>query len=153
MDFPLSQDEPLSFGGATDEPPEMSLAPFIDIVLQIICFYIFVAGSMQHYSDPDVLPPKMVAAKSLEQQPAEVVVNIKADGSMLLNERRVTLAELGPLLLERRQRLDPVDADRLRVTVRADRRQRYGPLEDVLQVCRKIGLPRILLRTVEADPQ
>lgn len=152
MSFPLSsQHETLSFDAGGDDPPALNLAAFVDIILQLICFYVLVSGSIQRYSDPDVRLPQMKTTAAVEKQPAELVVNVKADGSVMLNDRSVSLPELGPLLAERRRRPGIDDGQTVRVTIRIDRRQRYGSLEDVLEACRAAGVPRIALRTVEAD--
>lgn len=152
MSFPLGLTDRLTFSpGSEDAQPSINLAPFVDIVMQLICFYVFVSGSMQSYADPDVELPHIGYEQSVEKQPAEAVVNIKSDGSLVLNDTPVKLDQLGPRLTAFQSHLGPLELSAFRVTIRVDRRQRYGALEDVLQACREVGLQRILLRTTDED--
>jgi biopolymer transport protein ExbD len=80
-------------------------------------------------------------------RPAEFVINLRRDGTVTLEGR---LASLPALRGRLRARLDRAAAknERLRVIVRADRRGRFGQLDEVLGLCRRAGVEQIIMRTV-----
>ena len=149
MDWPRMQTNRLQF----ERPAEaaavgVSFAPIVDIILQLICFYLFVAGSIQRYDDPAVQVPFMASPAAVEEQPAELVLNIRADGTLTVNDRPAEWDSLRGLLAAGLTGLRPVS-----VSVRVDRRQSFARLSQTLDVCRELGLERVAIRTTrEGEP-
>lgn len=138
------------------EPPTpgarsgIGVAPLVDIVFLLICFYLFVTQSIQAHEDPSIELPVMTNQALAAEVPAELVVNVAADGSIKLNSLPVGLDDLRAILGEQ-QRLATQRDQTLSVVVRIDRRQPYRRLDQVLEACRRVGMKTPLVRTTEGE--
>ena len=128
----------------------LQMAPLIDIVFLRICFYLFVAQLISGQKDRSVELPVMVSPAARAELPAELVVNVREDGVVTVGGRVVALGHLAAILtgesVPGRQRGPAV-----RVVVRADRRQPFGNLDDVLAVCRECGVTQVVFRTRQGE--
>jgi len=131
--------------GADAEPVEaqVQMAPLIDIVFLLICFYLLVAQLISTQSDPQVQLPTMNTPLAAQQQPAELVINLRQDGGLIVNNESLTGESLREVLADSLARA----AEPLRVVIRADRRQEYRRLHEVLEICRDVNVPTVILRT------
>lgn len=139
-------DVALDFGGA--EPPRsagIQIAPLIDIVFLLIGFFMLATQLIQTQADPAVQLPEMTRSKAGPDVPAEITVNVRTDGSLLVNGRTLAARDLAALLSLERGRKPSTDAP-LRVVIRADKRQHFDKLDKVLEACRNAGISSIILR-------
>ena len=146
--------EPLSFNHAPadESAPHLGMAPLVDIVLLLICFYLLVMQSMQARTDDRIELPRMANNMTTEMTPSELVVNITAEGMLSLNGQPVEPGDLRELLqLERRRAAEAGEA--LNVVVRADGRQRYAMLQSTLVACRDAGMGVVTVRAAEGRPR
>ena len=130
----------------------IGFAPLVDIVLLLICFYLFVTKSIQEHDDPSVQLPTMTSQVAEQPMPAEIVINLRADDKLVINNATVETSQLPGLLATERERAMALGKP-VNIVVRADRRQRYGRLDDVLDACRRAGFARLILRATETDSQ
>jgi biopolymer transport protein ExbD len=128
--------------------PHIGMAPLVDIVLLLICFYLLVMQSMQNRTDDRIELPQMVNNQTTDMAPAELVVNITATGDISLNGEAVDIADLKKRLETERGRAEAIRQG-LSVVVRADGRQRYGLLDAALSACRDAGLGVVTIRATE----
>lgn len=133
----------LQFGGtAARAEASVQMAPLIDIVFLLICFYLLVAQLITTQSDPAVQLPTMTSPLAATEQPAEVVVNLREDGTVLVNNQPLSLDALRAMLSA-----SLADSDQpLRVVIRPDRRQRYQRLGEILAICRELNVAQVILR-------
>ena len=131
--------------------PQIGMAPLVDIVLLLICFYLLVMQSMQSRTDDQIDLPQMANNETSEVVPAELVVNIDETGKINLNGVPVELASLSDTLIAERSRATASGA-RLNVVIRADGRQSFGLLDAALAACRDAGLPGATIRATEGRP-
>jgi len=142
-----------------DRPAGLQMAPLIDIVFLLICFYMLVAQLITNQKDASVLLPAMANPVSQSERPAEIVINLRADDRITVDGRVMSLARLEAVLADqlaraRRRSARPAGdqggqgdtSSLLRVVVRADRRQRFGRMDQVLAACRKAGITQVVLR-------
>jgi biopolymer transport protein ExbD len=143
MDFSGTRHSRRRFGRAADQAsPILGFAPVVDIILQLICFYLFVAGSIQRYDDPAVRVPFLASPAAADEQPSELVINIRTDGSLTVNDRPMAWEALAAVVRAAQDQRHVVQ-----VTVRVDRRQSFAALQRALDLCREARLPRIAIRT------
>jgi biopolymer transport protein ExbD len=88
----------------------------------------------------------MASPAVTREAPAEVTVNLRADGALTVDGRPVAMEDLSGVLGVR-VAARPSTAAPPRVVLRADRRQRFGDLDKVLEACCKAGLAAVVLRT------
>lgn len=142
----------MRFERESDERPiTINFIPLIDIVLQIICFYLFVIAGMQAYQSAAVELPKMNARPLSAEQPAEVTVNLTADGAIDVAGQAVPSGGLAGYLKDAKAKAAAKDQP-LRVAIRADKRQRYDQLDRVLQSCKDAGIPTVSIRAITDGP-
>ena len=126
----------------------LQVAPMVDIVFLLICFFMLAAQLVQGQKDPAVALPRMASPMLDAETPAEVTLNLRADGQVTVDAQVVALRAIPGLLADEMARAR--DARRpLRVVVRADRRQRFAAMDELLEACRQAGVSQVGLRAVE----
>jgi biopolymer transport protein ExbD len=151
MTAPAAQTAPLSFLAPDAGAPRegLQVAPLVDIVFLLVGFFMLTSQLIQSQKDPDVQLAAMAAPQAAREAPADVTLNLRADGAVTLDGRRVDPANLDAALasvLARSRARGPV-----RVVVRADRRQTFDALDRVLEACRRAGLGQVVFRAKEGD--
>ena len=142
----------IQFAAAAGRPAgtTMQVAPLIDIVFLLICFYLLVAQLISTQKDPTVELPEMASPAARPEDPAEFVINLRHDGTVTVEGRPVELRAVRAMLAEQLARAERTKQP-LRVVVRADRRQRFGKLDELLKVCRQAGARQVVYRTVRKE--
>jgi biopolymer transport protein ExbD len=142
------QTKPLRFEPEEgDRPPRVSFIPLIDIVLQIICFYLFISAGVQSYQDSNVQLPEMRSEALSGETPAEFTINIDAAGAMNLNGAPLDAAMLPAALAAAKAKAVETN-QHLLVAIRADKRQQFAVLDRVLQACREAQVPNVAIRAM-----
>ena len=132
------------------ETVALQVAPMVDIVLFLICFFMLASEMVQGQKDPAVELPYMRSPLAAVETRAEIIVNLRPDGAVTVEGERLTPETLAGLLAGESQRAKSRGRP-LRVVVRADRRQRFAALDDVLVACRKAGLDQVVFRATEEE--
>jgi biopolymer transport protein ExbD len=122
------------------EEPQLNLTPMIDVVFNLIIFFMVGTTFTDIERQLDVKLPQVAAAQPLTNPPDEIIVNVDSSGQITVTDRQVTLDQLRGLLTEAKQRF----ADQA-VMVRADGRGAYQNVADVLAVCQQVGISQMSL--------
>src|ERR1700748_1931865 len=72
------------------EPIQLQLAPMIDVVMFLLCFFLLTWNLARYEQDLDVKVPVDRNGKP----PGEVIINLRSDGSVELERATLTLAQL-----------------------------------------------------------
>jgi biopolymer transport protein ExbD len=122
------------------------IAPMVDILLVILVFFIVTWNFALSENELDVRVP--TASKANETQPyvGQVVINIKADGTVIVNRQPKSSQELLELLKKLSQ-LYPDQA----VIVRGDQGVEYKHIVDVLDICRQADIWNVAFATGKLD--
>ena len=91
----------------------------------------------------------MANTMSRTEEPAELILNLRADGSINVDGAILAPSQLAPLLTGELAKAGQTGLD-LRVVVRADRQGRFDRLNEVLKTCRGCGLSQVVFRAREA---
>ncbi|MCX5675857.1 MAG: biopolymer transporter ExbD [Planctomycetota bacterium] len=132
------------------EPLTLQVAPMVDIVMLLICFFLLASQLVQGQKDPTVLLPWMRSTLSASEVRSEVTVNLRADGLITIEGQPVAMDSLPALLAGKADRARRAHQP-FRVVVRADRRQRFAALDDVLVACRRAGLGQVVFRATQEE--
>lgn len=73
---------------------ELELAPMIDVVFLLLIFFIVSWQSARFERDMDVSVPSAEEAENKDRQAGEIIINVRKDGTVVLNGLSVTNAEL-----------------------------------------------------------
>jgi len=118
-----------------DDMPTINLTPMIDIIFQLIIFFMVGSRFTEMDKKVDVKVPTSSQAAALPTAPTRYVVHVQRDGQLTFNNEPVTLESLVVQLKAARQtRVD------LNVIVRGDAE---GPLQNVASVlaaCQAAGV-------------
>lgn len=124
------------------EEPALNLTPMIDIVFNLLIFFMVGTRFADMERQFDVQLPKVGDAQPLTNPPDEIVVNVYGDGRLVVSQKTVTLAELEVRLKEAQSRY----ADQA-VLIRGDGTGLYQNVMDVLGVCHRARITNFSLAT------
>ncbi|HEY1489503.1 MAG TPA: biopolymer transporter ExbD [Verrucomicrobiae bacterium] len=131
-------------GHAPLHHPGIQLAPLVDVLLLLLIFFLLTWNAARSENELDVKVPKAAAAKEHPAPPGDVVVNVKADGTLMVNRRVLTSAELTDLLKNVVQ-LYPEQA----VVIRGDEAGAYKNIIGVLNTCTEAGITNVAFATAK----
>jgi biopolymer transport protein ExbD len=111
------------------------LAPMIDIVFLLLCFFVTSQIFTQWEAELDITLPTSQTAEIEQRLPGEIILNIMKDGVTVVNGRRLNDGEL-TALLNRLVKLFPGQP----VLIRADKATAYEHVIGILDLCRKADI-------------
>lgn len=124
------------------DPVGFQLAPMIDIVFLLLCFFITSQLFAQWEQSIDIKLPTATTAETPRRLPGEVILNISQDGRVAVNGQYMDDARLSALM-ERLTGLFPGQP----VVLRADKQTPYEHVIRVLDLCRRADIWNISFAT------
>lgn len=118
-----------------DDVPAINLTPMIDIVFQLIIFFMVGARFSELENKIDLQVPQVNSNSVLPQTTEKFVINIHREGRITLNKLDITPAVLTTQLATVREQRGT-----LRVTIRQDEECPGKHLAAVLAACRDAGV-------------
>ena len=129
---------------ATLQHPGIQLAPLVDVLLLLLIFFLMTWNAARNENELDVKIPKASAAKEKMAPPGDVVVNVKADGNVVVNRRTLSSPDLSGLL----KSLVQLNADQA-VVIRGDEAGAYKNIVNVLNICSEAGVTNVAFATAK----
>ena len=124
------------------EPRGFLIAPMVDILLVLLGFFMLTWSFSRQERELDVQMPSAGEAKEQRRSVGEVIINVKADGSLVMNRRPMSPEELFTAL-SRVASLYPDQA----VVLRGDQRVDYGHIVQTLDLCRRANIWNVAFAT------
>ena len=126
-------------------PIGFQLAPMLDIVFLLLVFFIVT----QTFEEPDlsINLPSAETPKPGENISNEIIVNIRKDGTVVINRQAYTMPQLEDKLLSV-ARLDKT----MLVRIRVDEKAESGVVVHVMDACLKAGLTNVSFSTRPPAP-
>lgn len=131
-------------GRAPFPHPGIQLAPLVDVLMLLLIFFLLTWNAARTENELDVKVPKAAAAKEKTAPVGDVVVNVKTDGTVVVNRRTLTGPELNELLKNLVQ-LNPEQA----VVIRGDEAGAYKNIIGVLNICSEAGVSNVAFATAK----
>lgn len=131
-------------GHAQFHHPGIQLAPLVDVLLLLLIFFLLTWNAARNENELDVKVPKASAAKEKSAPVGDVVVNVKADGNVVVNRRTLTSAELTDLL----KSLVALNTEQA-VIIRGDEAGAYKNIISVLNICTEAGITNVAFATAK----
>jgi biopolymer transport protein ExbD len=131
-------------GRAQLHHPGIQLAPLVDVLLLLLIFFLLTWNAARNENELDVKVPKASAAKEKSAPVGDVVVNVKADGNVMVNRRTLTSAELTDLL----KNLVQLNSEQA-VIIRGDETGAYKNIIGVLNICTEAGITNVAFATAK----
>jgi biopolymer transport protein ExbD len=131
-----------------EESDTIPLAPLIDIVFLTLVFFMTttVFGALE--SEIDITLPTADAAEVAERTQGEIFINLRQDGSIVLNGREVTIPELQETLY-RVAEIFPGGS----VIIRGDQQAHLGQAIAILNCCKRADIPNVSFAAVQGDAE
>ncbi len=111
------------------------IAPMVDVLLVLLCFFILTWNFARKEMEIDVKVPTAEHGGEPSLAVNQTVVNLKSDGSLVINNRPVTYQELA----EKMAALAKINPD-YAIILRGDENVPYKFVARVLDVCRGAGI-------------
>jgi biopolymer transport protein ExbD len=118
-----------------DDLPAINLTPMIDIVFNLIIFFMVSTRFTEIERKVDVAVPQVADAARLPDVPRSQSINVFRDGRITLDNEPVTLATLADRLAAARRQREDLD-----VVVRGDGDASFQSVASVLAACRQAGV-------------
>jgi biopolymer transport protein ExbD len=128
----------------TLQHPGIQLAPLVDVLLLLLIFFLMTWNAARNENELDVKVPKASAAKEKNAPIGDVVVNVKADGNVVVNRRTLTGPELSELL----KNLVQLNTEQA-VVIRGDEAGAYKNIVGVLNICSEAGVTNVAFATAK----
>jgi biopolymer transport protein ExbD len=130
-----------------DELPAINLTPMIDIVFNLIIFFMVCTRFTEIERSVDVSVPQVGNTSSLNQIQRTRTINILRDGSIVLDRQPVTLTELRSQLAAAHRQVEDLE-----VTIRGDSLAPYQHVAAVMTACRQAGISEMGIAVAPGDP-
>jgi biopolymer transport protein ExbD len=138
------------------EKNEPNLTPLLDVVLQLVMFFMISANFVMEQVNQELQLPVATAAKPTEKTDTDpIILNVLKDGTVeIARVQYKTVGAVESALRDEmriarelaRQANRPGDELRKKVVIRADRNADFGQIFPLLRVVRTIGFTEIQLR-------
>ena len=118
----------------------LNLTPLIDVIFQLLIFFIVATRFAQTDREMDVELPTASEAKPLIVQPQEIFVNVDQRGAIFVGGKELSIAQL-EAHLDEAARNNPANQS---VILRADKRCELNAIVQVIDVCNRVGISHSL---------
>jgi biopolymer transport protein ExbD len=124
---------------ATEEPT-LNLTPMIDVILTLVIFFMVATKFTDEEKAMGVKVPTISSQSAVASAPEPKVVNVFADGRILLGTQAVSLDDLTQQLAAARGQYK-----KLSVLVRGDQNTTHGRMTEVYDACRRAGVNEVAI--------
>ena len=131
-------------GRQTDDEPVLNLTPMIDVVFQLLIFFMVATTFLDPEKEMEIELPEAFSGASADTESDEVVINVFADGRVIVSGQEVTSDDLLDTL-KARARANPQTP----VTIRGDRLVQHHFIVSVMDACGRAGLLNLSVGTIE----
>ena len=122
------------------------IAPMVDILLVLLCFFIVTWSFAKKELDLKVRVPSAQNATESASVVNQTVLNVRTDGTVIWNTKPVPRAEL----LTRLKELSGLFPD-YSIIVRGDEHAEWRRISDVLDACREANIWNVAFATRKAE--
>ena len=119
-------------------PLLFNVTSFVDILMVLVIFMLVAWSTARIETDVGISLPTSSSSAPRNPAPAPVIINVRVDGTMAVNQKDITDAELVEML-GRLAKLQPQQV----AVVRADRSVPYERVLKVLDYCREAGITQV----------
>lgn len=123
---------------------ELELAPMIDVVFLLLIFFIVTWQFARFERDMDISVPAAEEAQDTDRQTGEIIVNVREDGSIILNGRTVS----EPELLSKLKAISEAYPDQA-VILRGASEANFQAIINVLDQIKKAGIWNVAFATTK----
>lgn len=110
--------------------PVIQMAPLIDIVFLLLIFFMSASIFYQLETEINITVPTAQESTETRRSPGEIIINIRKDGTIVVNQRQLSYSDLERML----NRISELYHNQP-VIIRADRETYHKDVIKVLDIC------------------
>jgi biopolymer transport protein ExbD len=129
-----------------DEP--LPITPMLDVVFLLLIFFMSTSIYYQLETELGITVPTASESQPQERTASEIIINVRKDGSILVNQREYELGGLERLL----QRIGETFKGQP-VIIRGDQETQFGRTVQVLNACAKADIWNVSFATLTEEPE
>ncbi len=129
-------------GSIQNNAPGFQIAPMVDIVFLLLIFFLVTWNFSRSETELDVKVPKAREGKETRRAVGEVILNVKSNGTVVMNRRTMDSTELQETL----QKIASLYPDQA-VILRGDENTDYRHVVEVLDICRRANIWNVAFAT------
>jgi len=128
------------------ERPAIQMAPLIDIVFLLLIFFMSASIFYQLETEINITVPTADESTETKRAPGEIIINIRKDGTVVVNQRQMDYGELQNMLgrISELYRGQPV-------IIRADRQTYHKDVIRVLDICAGADIWNVSFATMKEE--
>lgn len=131
---------------AYEDGDPVPMAPLIDIVFLTLVFFMMTSVYTTLESEVDISLPTASSGVQSDRLQGEIFVNLKSDGSIVLNEKEVSIAELQGILNRVAEHFPGG-----MVIIRGDREAQLGNALAILDACKMADISNVSFATIPPE--
>ena len=124
-------------------PAELQLAPMLDVVFQLLIFFIVTFEFHRSEMDLKVSVPKAQEGADTKRARGEIIVNVRDSGEVVVEGQSMTQAQLG----EKLSAIAKLHGRDQPVRLRGDETTDFQKIVTVVDICQKAGIWNISFAT------
>jgi len=128
-----------------EETHEVPLTPLVDVVFQLLIFFLVATNFVRKEIDQKIQLPKAEAGEKQEHIPENLVINVRENGAVVINGRVVEPERLRSLVAAWHEKNKGKT-----VCIRGDGRVPYERIMKIMGICKAVGVNRVDLPVEEA---
>ena len=125
---------------------EIDLAPMLDVVFQILIFFVISWQFARFERDMDISVPAAEQTTDRDRQVGEIIINVRKDGTIVLNNLVMSEADL----LEKLQSISEAYPDQAAI-LRGSSEADFQSIINVLDVIKEAGIWNVAFSTTRPE--
>jgi len=132
----------------SEEEAPINLMPLIDMVFLLLIFFLVATTFAQEERDLSIQLPGTALARPLSAPPQQLILNVQADGTVVVATRKYDMQALAELLARVAR-----DQPEREVLIRADERSLHLYFARVASICREVGINEVKIGYIIEKPR
>ena len=129
-----------------EEEPVPNLTPMIDVVFQLLVFFMVATSFMDPEREIDIELPEANAGEPAPESNEDIIINVFADGRLVVSGE-----DLDAESLLRRLKAAAQHDPKTPVTIRGDGSAQHKDIVSVMAACEQAGLHSLSVGTLEGS--
>jgi biopolymer transport protein ExbD len=139
----------MRFGNAAGpHKPPFPLAAMIDILFLLLLFFMLTSLYASREAELNITLPVSKEASEVERPKQDIVINIKADGTYVINQITYSTDEVNEIL----RVLSEVPYEGEHVIVRGDKEAKYDYVIKLLDLCKRYNIWNVSFAVSKEEP-
>ena len=140
--------------GTEESPHERALIPLLDMVFQLLMFFIMCVNFVTEQVSEDIKLPKAQSARPMDKNETDVLfLNLNGEGKLMVlgKDHPLPLTEIKVWLRQQYNDAERVSKDgkvRTAIIIRADQGASYADVFKVMQACKEEKYRKLKLRAI-----